>query len=133
MWETTQELMQIVECFWVQLLQLGQKERKGVGSVRPGSPVALPSSLHVSLGEHTPIFCRVFSSTPSTDKVWVKDAGSYILAYSLYYLFMDMLSKFVQTLLEPDDVAWLLPRTAHSRISVSITYTSSCRIAGFGE
>lgn len=59
----------------------------------------------MGLGEHEPIFCRVFSSIPSTHRAWIRDAGSYTLAYSLCCLFMDVLSKFVQTLLEPDDVA----------------------------
>lgn len=52
------------------------------------------ASLHISLGRHVePIFSRVFPSTYSSHKGWIKDAGSYIFPYSLSCLLMGLLSK----------------------------------------
>lgn len=125
-WETPpRNLCRIVECFWV--LQLGQKKRKGV-RVRPGSPAALPSASLPKAWENTSpssAGCSLLLPAPSLDLGCWKPHLCLLPLLPVY-------GHIVQICPNPFG-AWLLPRTAHSRNSVSITYKSSSGIVGFGE
>lgn len=89
------ELWSVSEC-------CSQGRRRGKVSGSDQGPLQLCLLLHCPKPGRTRAHLLQGVLFCSQHPPWIWDAGSHILAYSLCCLFMDTLSKFVQTLLEPD-------------------------------